>query len=123
MVKLIINNSLFDVKCPMTDKDISNGMMGKKFNADFNGMLFLMKEGNHSFWMVDCIVHLDIIFIDNNVITKIHKNCKPCSDKTGVKCERYRGYGDMVLEINGGDCDKYGIKEGMSINHPTKLGI
>jgi hypothetical protein len=29
----------------------------------------------------------------------------------------------MVLEINGGDCDKYGIKEGMSIEYPTKLEI
>ena len=123
MVKLIINNSLFNVKCPMTDKDISDGMMGKKFNDDFNGMLFLMKKSSHSFWMVDCIVHLDIIFIDNNVITKIHKNCRPCSDSTGSDCDRYRGYGDMVLEINGGDCDKYGIKEGMSIEYPTKLEI
>ena len=32
MIKLIINNNLFDVKCPMNDKDISNGMMGKKFD-------------------------------------------------------------------------------------------
>ncbi len=123
MIKLIINNSLFNVKCPMTDKDISDGMMGKKFDDDFNGMLFLMKKSNHSFWMVDCIVHLDIIFIDNNVITKIHKNCKPCLDSTGSECERYRGYGDMVLEINGGDCDKYNIREGMSIEYPTKLMI
>ena len=34
----------FNVKCPMNDKDISNGMMGKKFDGDFNGMLFLMEE-------------------------------------------------------------------------------
>lgn len=123
MVKLIINNSLFNVKCPITDKDVSNGMMGKKFDGDFNGMLFIMKRGNHSFWMVDCITNLDIIFINNNRITKIHKNCPPCSDSTGVDCERYKGYGDMVLEIKGGDCDRYNIGEGMIIGYPTKLGI
>lgn len=105
----------------MTDKDISNGMMGKKFDGEYNGMLFLMETGNHSFWMVDCIIYLDIIFIEDGVITKIHKNCKPCSDTTGSECERYRGYGDMVLEINGGDCDKYNIREGMKIQYPTKL--
>lgn len=123
MIKLIINNNLFDVKCPMNDKDISNGMMGKKFDKNFNGMLFLMDSGNHTFWMVDCIINLDIIFIDNNVITKIHKNCIPCNDSGGFNCERYRGYGDMILEINGGDCDKYNIKEGMPIKYLTKLTI
>jgi uncharacterized membrane protein (UPF0127 family) len=123
MVKLIINNNLFNVKCPMTDKDVSNGMMGKKFDGNFNGMLFLMKSGDHSFWMVNCVTRLDIIYIDNNVITKIHKNCGPCLDSSGLDCDRYTGRGDMVLEINGGDCDKYDIKEGMSIKYLTKSGI
>ena len=49
----------------------------------------------------------------------------PChgSHYDSSECERYRGYGDMVLEINGGDCDKYNIREGMSIEYPTKLMI
>jgi uncharacterized membrane protein (UPF0127 family) len=105
-MELVINNNLFNVKTVMTRKDIERGMMGKKFNKDFNGMLFLMDDKEHSFWMKDCITSLDIIFIKDNKITKIHKNCKPCKTED---CERYSGKGDMILEINGGDCDKYDI--------------
>jgi uncharacterized membrane protein (UPF0127 family) len=104
-----INDNLFSVKPVLTSKDIQNGMMGKKFDRTFDGMLFLMKNGPHSFWMKNCIVHLDIIFIDGNQITNIHHNCKPCHTEN---CESYKGNGDMILELPGGDCKKYNIKEG-----------
>ena len=96
----------------MTSKDIQKGMMGKKFDKSFDGMLFIMKGEHHSFWMKNCIVSLDIIFIKNNKITKIHNNCKPC--KTS-ECDRYVGNGDMILELKGGTCIKYDIAEGDSI--------
>jgi uncharacterized membrane protein (UPF0127 family) len=111
-MELIVNNNLFNVKCVMTSKDIQKGMMGKKFNKDFDGMLFMMKNGDHSFWMKSCIIPLDIIFIKNNRITKIHNNCKPC---TTPECDRYKGSGDMVLELKGGTCIKYDITEGDTI--------
>lgn len=106
-MELVINNNLFKVKPIISKKDIRNGMMGMKFNEDFTGMLFLMGDGNHSFWMKNCQIPLDIIFIQNNVITKIHHNCPPCDNDD---CERYTGYGDLVLEIDGGLCKKYDIQ-------------
>ena len=108
-MKVKINNNLFDVKTVLTSKDAQQGMMGKKFDGTFDGMLFLMKNEPHSFWMKNCVVHLDIIFIDGDQITKIHHNCKPCHSD---KCENYEGSGDMILELPGGDCRKYNIKEG-----------
>ena len=51
---------------------------------------------------------LDIIFIDNNTISKIHHNCKPCFTD---ECERFEGSGDLVLELPGGTCKKYDIKK------------
>lgn len=108
-MKVRINDNLFDVKTVLTSKDTQNGMMGKKFDKSFSGMLFLMKNEPHSFWMKDCVIHLDIIFIDGNQIVKIHHNCKPCHSD---ECEHYEGDGDMILELPGGYCKKYGIKEG-----------
>lgn len=107
-MKVKINNNLFDVKTVLTTKDIQNGMMGKKFDG-FDGMLFLMKNEPHSFWMKNCVVHLDIVYIEDNVIVKIHHNCKPCLTDN---CNHYKGYGDMVLELPGGTCKNYKIKEG-----------
>ncbi len=107
-MKVKINDNLFDVRAVLTSKDAQQGMMGKKFDG-FDGMLFFMKNEPHSFWMKNCVVHLDIIFINDHKIVKIHHNCKPCFEEN---CENYRGDGDLVLELPGGDCKKYKIKEG-----------
>jgi uncharacterized membrane protein (UPF0127 family) len=111
-MEIIINNNLFNVKCVITKKDITEGMMHKKFNDEFDGMLFFMKDEPHSFWMKNCIISLDIIFIRNNKVLNIHHNCPPCNTE---ECERYEGEGDLVLEVDGGTCNKYDIKEGDNV--------
>ena len=40
---VIINNNLFNVKCVITSKDTQQGMMGKKFDDTFDGMLFIFQ--------------------------------------------------------------------------------
>jgi uncharacterized membrane protein (UPF0127 family) len=112
MNEVIINNNLFNVVTMISEKDIESGMMNNSFGGEFNGMLFVMKPGQHSFWMKNCKTHLDIIFIKNMKVSKIHKDCPPCDKE---KCQTYQGEGDLILEINGGDCDKYDIKEGDSV--------
>jgi len=106
-MKVKINNNLFDVKTLLTSKDTQNGMMGKKFYG-YDGMLFFMKNKPHSFWMKNCVIHLDIIYINDHKIVKIHHNCKPCFEND---CDHYEGNGDLVLELSGGTCKKYNIKE------------
>jgi uncharacterized protein len=112
-MKVKINNNLFNVKSVLTSRDTQNGMMNRKFEDSYDGMLFLMKKEPHSFWMKNCVVHLDIVYIDDDKITKIHHNCKPCFND---ECDHYEGYGDMILELPGGECKKYGVKEGDQIS-------
>jgi uncharacterized membrane protein (UPF0127 family) len=108
-----INNENFNVKVCNSRREISEGMMGKEF-IGFDGMLFFMGNGNHSFWMKNCIIPLDIIFIDSDlIITEIHSNCEPCDTPT---CESYHGYGKYVLEIEGGRCQDENIKIGDSVS-------
>ena len=113
-MKLIINDNVFKVKICMTPETIKNGMMGQRFNENFNGMLFMMPNEEHqSFWMKNCLTPLDIIFIDNNKkITTIHKNCPICNE---TNCPTYDGYGNYVLEVESGVCDLCGIEEGMDV--------
>ena len=112
-MELIINKNKFKVKTVMSPKDTSRGMMNKKFNNTFNGMLFIMSEGSHCFWMKNCIIPLDIIFIDNGIITKIHHNCPPCKTK---ECKNYCGEGDMILGLQGSTCKELNINIGDSIH-------
>lgn len=110
-MNVTISENRFKVKLCTTKKSISKGMMNKRFDENFNGMLFIMPESTEqSFWMYNCIIPLDIIIIDNGTISEIHSNCPPCYDKK--KCEYYKGYGREILEVEGGTCEELGIKKG-----------
>ena len=104
-----IGKKKFKVKTVVSKKDTVNGMMNKKFNNEFNGMLFIMNDGEHCFWMKNCVIPLDIIFIEDGKITEIYHNCPPCKTE---ECPNYEGYGDLVLELPGGTCEKYNINDG-----------
>lgn len=108
-----IKKEIFNVKVLITDKDNEIGMMFRKFDDNFQGLLFIKELGHHCFWMKNCIIPLDIIFIKNNVITKIHHNCPPCILDD---CPNYCGEGDMVLELYGGTCKKLKISEKDSLS-------
>lgn len=96
----------------MTENERQSGMQNKNFDHTFDAMLFHQNSGYHCFWMKDCIIPLDIIFIENGKISKIYKNCKECDYED---CESYCGNGNLVLEILGGRCDELGIEEGDDI--------
>lgn len=107
---ITINDSVFKVKVCNSGKEKSEGMMGKKF-TDFTGMLFLMGHDIHCFYMKNCIIPLDIIFIDEDLtISSISHNCLPCGNEDD--CESYCGFGKYVLEIDGGYCKEKNISIG-----------
>ena len=109
-----INQDIFKTTVLISDKERETGMMGKTFNSGFSAALFVMNANNnnnnnirHSFWMAGCIIPLDIIFVKNGKITRIHHSCPPC---TSAPCRRYSGVGDYVIEMPGGTCKKMNIK-------------
>jgi uncharacterized membrane protein (UPF0127 family) len=104
-----INKNYFKTKVLTDKKSQSIGMMGKTFNDSFNALLFLMGGTRQCFWMKNCIISLDIITIQNNIIKKIHHDCPPCDE---APCPSYCGEGNIVLEIDGGMCEELGIEEG-----------
>ena len=89
-------------------------MMGKTFDDSFNALLFLMGGDKQCFWMKNCIIPLDIIIIKNNVIVNIHHDCPPCKE---YDCPNYCGNGNIVLELEGGTCEKLGIEPGDFVNY------
>jgi uncharacterized membrane protein (UPF0127 family) len=109
-----INNHVFEVKTLTDPKSQQIGMMGKKFSTENEGLLFLMGGKKQCFWMKNCIIPLDIIMIKNNVIVNIHHNCPPCVEED---CPSYCGNGNVVLELNGGTCEKLNIQAGDIIDY------
>lgn len=115
-MKINIGDNVFKIKLAVSDKERANGMMKKRFDDTFNGMLFMEEPGNNCFWMKNCIIPLDIIFIQNNIITKIHHNCPPLQEPHGDDYPNYCGDGNLVLELQGGTCKQLGIKEGTPLS-------
>lgn len=113
-MKVKINDNIFKVKTLIDNKSKSIGMMGKKFDKTFNGLLFLIGGDKQSFWMKNCIIPLDIIIIKNNVIVNIHHNCPPCR---GNECPSYGGNGNIVLEVKGGTCEYLDIESGDTVEY------
>lgn len=108
-MRVNINQNNFNVKVLVDKKSQQIGMQKRRFNSDFEGLLFLMGGKKQCFWMKDCIIPLDIIMIKNNVIVNIHHDCPPCTDDD---CPSYCGRGNIVLELQGGTCEELNIQPG-----------
>jgi uncharacterized membrane protein (UPF0127 family) len=109
-----INNNKFNCKVVSSPSQIRDGMMGKTFDG-FDGMFFIMPiDGKQSFWMKNCIVPLDIIFISKNIINDISPNCLPCD---AGDCPSHKGEGGFVLEVPAGTCRSQGIKIGDIVDY------
>jgi hypothetical protein len=108
-MRLKIGENIFHVKVVTSKFEKAQGMMNRRFTDEFNGMLFLMEDDENCFWMKNCIIPLDIIFIDGNTISKIFHDCPPCKEEN---CKNYCGQGRLILEIQGGSAKELEIKKG-----------
>jgi uncharacterized protein len=104
-----------DVEIAETDDTRHRGLMFRESMLEDQGMLFIFTdEEQQSFYMKNTVIPLDIIFINSKKkIVKIHKNAKPF-DETSLPSRKPSIY---VVEVNGGFCDKFGIKEGDQIDY------
>jgi|SaaInl6LU_22_DNA_1037377.scaffolds.fasta_scaffold00299_12 uncharacterized protein len=109
-----MNIKFKDINLPVTlcvtPEQIRKGIQGLD-SLNGEGYLFFLSEGQHSFWMKDCLIPIDIIFLQDGKITEIYSDCQPC---TSEDCEKYLGTGNMVLEVESGFCSQHDIKKGES---------
>ena len=97
------------------DKDAIKGLMFvKKPLYSRQGMLFDMHPEStiHSMWMKNTYIPLDVIFLDENMkIIGYKENNQPHSLRK-IKINKPSRY---VLEMNGGNINKYNLKKGDKI--------
>ena len=105
-MELSINGKRFPVEFA---EDTSMGMMGRESLDGCMG--FKMKRGFHSFWMKDCLIPLDIVFVLNGRVNKVFQHCQPCN---GDDCDHFTASADHVFEFPAGTCD--GWKQGDMAN-------
>lgn len=118
-----INSQSFPAEYLKTPEEIINGMMGRKTLEGC--MVFKLGKGHHSFWMKNCLIPLDIVFVLNGRISQIHQNC-PVPDPHTMNPPKYSGMADHVIEFPAGTAtnwksgDKVSMYLGSPLNPVTK---
>jgi uncharacterized membrane protein (UPF0127 family) len=106
---------LFELEVAATAEQQQLGLMYRETLADDRGMLFEFEPARPvSFWMKNCRMSLDMLFLKDGVVQSIAKNAPPCESEP---CPTYGTPKeiDQVIEIRGGLSDEIGIKEGDKI--------
>jgi uncharacterized membrane protein (UPF0127 family) len=105
-------NSIVKIDIEIADNDYQRqlGLMNRESMEELQGMLFIFPaERYQSFWMLNTLFSLDMIFINNNKeIVTIHKNTVPLSQQSYPSSKP----ATYVLEVIAEFTDKYNIKEG-----------
>ena len=110
------NTPRVEVELAKTPHDIERGLMYRRSMADDRGMLFKLDgRREHTFWMHNTCIPLDMLFIDDDgVIVGIVEGAAPLTETTrSVGCPSV-----FVLEVNGGWARKRGVLPGQKLTIP-----
>lgn len=113
MIPLYIHDYEITVEVADTPAKQTKGLMFRDRIPDDFGMLFVFSsERIRSFWMKNCRVHLDIIYLNGSKqVVDIHHNVPPCRQNP---CPSYvsKKPAQYVLELRGNRADELKIKRG-----------
>lgn len=99
----------------ITPQEQATGMMFRTSLPRNEGMLFLhTTEERRSYWMYQCEIALDIIWMDRNRrIVEMAKDAPPCRE-VAERCPSYGGThaSQFVLELASGVADEHNLRIG-----------
>lgn len=103
----------------LTPEEQATGMMFRTSLPRDQGMLFIhATEEKRSYWMFQCEIPLDIIWLDGNRrIVEISKETPPCREPAD-RCPSYGGSvpSRYVLELASGMADVHNLRVGDTIH-------
>lgn len=116
-ISVMINGIEIGMEIADTPHLRSRGLMYRKNLPEKSGMLFIHEHEDYlSYWMKNCFISLDMIFLNRNKeVVHIFKNVPPCREffcssyTTPVKAK-------YVIELNAGYAKKLKIKKGQKIS-------
>lgn len=115
--RAIIANQTFDLEVAHKKQQQSIGLMYRTFLPLNRGMLFPFRPAQPvSFWMKNCRIALDMIFLREGKVVAIAANVPPCAAEP---CPTYGPTAllvDQVIEVQGGRTATLGLKVGNTIH-------
>lgn len=111
-----VGSSSVTVEIADSEEERKKGLSGRKSLGESEGMLFVFdkKDVFPSFWMKGMLIPIDIIWIDEGEVVKIHKNVQPEPEKLDRELTKYYPDGpiDFVIEVNAGFSGKNNLGVG-----------
>jgi uncharacterized membrane protein (UPF0127 family) len=104
----------FRIELAISDEERRLGYMYREHVGPREGMLFLFdRSGRHDFWMKNCKVSLDIIWMDANFrIVQIARDQQPCPEDGPCPQLTPLQPSSYVLELAGGMALEEGLQAG-----------
>jgi uncharacterized membrane protein (UPF0127 family) len=108
------SGAIFQLELAIDDQSRARGYMFREHIAPDEGMLFFFEEpGIYPFWMKNCKINLDIIWLDSEFrVTDVMFDVPPCDpdgECNNVMPTRQASY---VLEVAGGVARSHGLARG-----------
>lgn len=107
------------VELATSDEQVQKGLMYRTKMAEDAGMLFKLSDRrDHTFWMHNTCIPLDMMFVDEDgLIVGISESAEPLTDTTrSVGCPSV-----YVLEVNAGWSRRHGVAPGQKLGLPAAI--
>ncbi|MGB3401715.1 MAG: DUF192 domain-containing protein [Microcoleaceae cyanobacterium] len=108
----MIGSQLIQLEVAQTPQQQAMGLMFRTSLSPSRGMLFSFQQPRVvGFWMKNCKISLDMIFLRDGVVQRIEGSAPPC---TSEPCPSYSSGVpvDQVIELRGGRAKELGVKAG-----------
>jgi uncharacterized membrane protein (UPF0127 family) len=103
----------------VTFEEMQRGMMYRSELPPGHGMLFVHRDmGRHPYWMANCKIPLDIIWLDRNrKVVELSPDTPPCPSG-GRNCPLYGGRKASAfgLELGAGEAARHNVTVGSTIH-------
>jgi len=115
-----INGNKIALEVARTRKEVEHGLMERESMPEDHGMVFLFRPSRpERFWMVNCLMSLDMIFVKDGRIVTISEEAPPHRLGPPNRAPLYPSEGPVVvsevIEVNPGYCKRHGIKSGDTV--------
>jgi uncharacterized membrane protein (UPF0127 family) len=116
---MLPDGSTVHVELAKTEAERNFGLMERTSLPQGRGMLFIHEQpGHYGYWMYDCKIGLDILWMDqNHRIVEMSPNTPPCKGKSNT-CPSYGGRETSVyvLELPVGSIKARQLAVGQTVN-------
>jgi len=121
-----LGGRLFELELALTDEERMQGLMFRDEIAENGGMIFVYPPVEPfpavlNFWMKNCLVPIDVIFLNpKGIITAIHEMQPPEPSTSDDELIRYSSNlpAQFAIELRGGMAAELGLTAGSRVELP-----